>query len=301
MGAVLRLYIPDWPLGRAALSLSAYGGLVAVLGIMLCVTPAQALLSNTGYARIASPSSMNALSVAQRSLTSSAVGAAIANASGPGSVAVRLVTSSVGWPALGVLAGLTLVQIVLSSNQVQDIKAAAGTPGIITIPGSSVTVLNKGDCAGAGTSCIVSPYDAVIAVHGCSQSPGTGWQFYTATGVSPNLVCYYRHIIGNDSTLPVVGPSTPATQQQLTDYVNGLPASDPNSIESNSTAVGVGVAPSPAATVATVPVNATDVGTAVVPASSVSPTDTVVNPSAPAPSGTQTTTILPRSKAISPE
>jgi hypothetical protein len=54
--------------------------------------------------------------------------------------------------------------------------------------------------------------------------------------------------------------------------------------------VGAGVSPTPASSVATVPVNATDVGTAVVPASSVSPSDTVVNPSAPAPAGPQTTT-----------
>jgi hypothetical protein len=286
VGAVLRLYIPDWPLCRAALGLSAYGGFLAVLGIMLCVTPAQALLSHSGYARIASQSAMNALSVAQRSLASNALGSAIASASGPGSVAVRLVTSSVGWPALGVLAGLTLLQIALSSNQVQDIQAAAAQPGGFgplpgaTGPQPAVTAV----IAITGQYIIV--YGPVVP-DGCMAVYSTKPPTWISAQYEGNCALLTPGPVP-ESELPPALPPVPATAQNITDYVHGLPANDPNSLESNTTAVGAGVAPSPAATVASVPVSASQVETAVVPASSVSPTDTVVDPSAPAPAGTQT-------------
>lgn len=253
------------------------------------VTPSQAFISTTGYVRTASQSAVNAALVAQRSLMVGSAAGAMTGATAA-SVAVRLATGPLGWGLLGVSAGIALGQLVYNQSQVGAIKAAAATPGTITIPGSSVTVLSQGQCGpGGGSSCVVSPYDAVIAVAGCSQSPGTGWQFYTATGTSPNLVCYYRHLIGNDSTLPVTGPSTPATQQQLADYLNALPASDPLSPASNSSSVGQS-APATADNQITQSVASTDVATSVQPASSVQPTDVVLNPNAVPPAGTTTTT-----------
>lgn len=304
MGAVLRLYISDWPLGRAALSLSAYVGFIAVLGVMLCVSPAQALLSTSGYSRIASQSAMNALSVAQRSLTAHALGSAIASASGPGSVAVRLVTSSVGWPALGVLAGLTLLQIVLNGSQVDAIKSGAAGPGEpspdgvnpLAYPGTKALHQCPGspECA---PSLNMVEYLTVSQAPtpgqvGCDPTglgpPPSGWfGWFSSPSGGPGVCLAYRNAAGQDL---VTLPPQPATATEIADYVQALPAADPNSLESNSTAVGAGVSPTPASSVANVPVNATDVGTAVVPASSVSPSDTVVNPSAPAPAGPQTTT-----------
>lgn len=288
MGAVLRLYVSAWPVGRAALSLSTYLGFLTALTVMFCVTPAQALLSSSGYARIASHSSMNALSVAQRSLTSSALGSAMASASGPGSVAVRLVTSGVGWPALGVLAGLTLLQIALSQQQVESIKAAAAPPGGFgPLPGAT------GPQPGV-TAVILSGGQYIIVYgpavpNGCMPVYLTKPPTWISAQYEGNCALLTPGLVP-DSQLPPALPPVPATAQQITEYVGGVPANDPNSIESNSTAVGAGVSPTPASSVATVPVNATDVGTAVVPASAVSPSDTVVNPSAPAPAGPQTTT-----------
>lgn len=295
MGAVLRLYISDWPLGRAALSLSAYVGFIAVLGVMLCVTPAQALLSTTGYARIANQSAMNALSVAQRSLSANALGAAIAQASGPGSVAVRLVTSSVGWPALGVLAGLTLLQIVLNGSQVDAIKSGAAGPLPYTLPGyplpPGATIIQ---CVSVGGPCPYPTTDYVLLLPPVPPATSCGVGMYAVPAGWAGLYsygnqCQMVHAVGAENP-PVAGTPQPATATEIADYVQSLPAADPNSMESNSTAVGAGVSPTPASSVANVPVNATDVGTTVVPASSVSPSDTVVNPSAPAPPGPQTTT-----------
>lgn len=289
MGAVLRLYVSARPVGRAALSLTAYCSFILVLAVMISVTPAQALLSSSGYARIASQSSMNALSVAQRSLSLNALGSAMASASGPGSVAVRLVTSSVGWPALGVLAGLTLLQIALSSQQVEHIKAAAAPPGGLgplpgatgPQPGITAVILSGGQ--------YIIVYGPPTVPDGCLPVYLTKPPSWISAQYQGNCALLTPGLVPQ-SQLPAALPPVPATAQQITDYLGGLPATDPNSIESNSTAVGAGVSPTPASSVVNVPVNPTNVETAVVPASSVSPSDTVVNPSAPAPAGPHTTT-----------
>ncbi len=80
---------------------------------------------------------------------------------------------------------------------------------------------------------------------------------------------------------------TTITQAQAQSYVNGLPASDPHSIESQTDPLGLGV-PAPAAeNVTTLPVSPTDVVPTVKPASQVAPTDVVIDPNAPAPAGPQ--------------
>lgn len=132
VGDVFRLYIPGWLVCRAALSLSAYLGFIVVLGIMLCVTPAQALVSTTGHARIASQSAMNALNVAKRSLAVQSIGSAIASSGSGASVAARIVASGVGWPAIGIAAGLVVAQYFWNQQQVADIKSQAGDPGPVS-------------------------------------------------------------------------------------------------------------------------------------------------------------------------
>jgi hypothetical protein len=278
-----------------------YVGFIAVLGVMLCVTPAQALLSTTGYARIASQSSMNALNVAKRSLTLSSLSASIAGAGTGTSVAVRLVASGVGWPALGIAAGLVLAQVLLDSQQVQTIRANAA-PGTLDIPGypepagaGSIMCTAVGVpsslCTSASTQIMTATTAACVSTAPWGTVPN-GWANMGVIDFGPGG-CQGSYVWG----LKWLGSTNPATiipgvptQTNVSDYLGGLPASDPNSMESNTDHVGVGVAPSPASQVSEVSVSASDVATSVVPASSVSPTDTVFDASAPAPPGPVTTT-----------
>jgi len=292
VGVVLRLYISDWPLGRAALGLSAYVGVIAVLGVMFCVTPAQALISTTGYARIASQSSMNALNVAKRSLALQSIGAAIAGSGSGASVALRLVASGVGWPALGIAAGLVVGQYLLNQQQVAAIKSHAAGPGEVVVPGYP---------GPAGSVQIVPTqggWAATIHITSAAHAPNPfpnyapawasqGVKFATATTWTWEYTLYPAYAGTN---APSVLPAAPPTTQQVSEYLSGLPASDPNSLESNYDQVGAGVSPTPANQVVDVPINSTELQTQVVPAPSVSPTDTVLDPSAESGAGPVTTT-----------
>jgi hypothetical protein len=266
--------------------------LVDVFAFLQFVGPAQALVSTTGYVRVQNLASRNSMMVIQRPMALSSIGGAIAASGGAGSVGLRLVTSGLGWPALGVAAGMVLAQLVYDQTSVQAVRTAATPPGAISIPGSGVVPSSLNVCPGGGTTCITAGvYDQVITIPGCTQSPGVpGWQFYQATGTSPNTVCYYRHIVGNDSTKAVQAAGPPPTAQDIIDYLNGLPSNDPNSMESktapggqNNPAVQTDNQTSQAVDPATAP-------TTVVPQAQVQPSDAVVNPNAAAPPGTQTTT-----------
>jgi hypothetical protein len=276
-------------------------GVIAVLGIMFCVTPAQALVSTTGYVRIASPSAMNALNVAKRSLALQSIGAAIAGSGSGASVALRLVASGVGWPALGIAAGLVLAQVLLDSQQVHTIRANAA-PGTLDIPGypepagsHSIICTAVGVPSSLCTSASTQIMTATTAACAGTAPWGTvpnGWANMGVLDAGPGG-CQGSWLWG----LKWLGSTNPATiipgvptPTNVSNYLAGLPASDPNSIEANTDHVGVGVAPSPASQVSEVSVSSADVATQVVPASSVSPTDTVLDPSAESGAGPVTTT-----------
>jgi hypothetical protein len=301
VGDVFRLYIPGWPVCRAALALSAYSGFLAVLGVMLCVTPAQALISTTGYARIASQSAMNAMNVAKRSLAVQSIGSAIASSGSGASVAARIVASGVGWPAIGIAAGLVVAQYVLNQQQVADIKSQSGDPGAVSAgsnPMPAGTIIQP--CPGTA-GCLPNTDQKLTAPSpqpppspGCSSQIFTssplpaGWAgWYSEPGVPNTCVAY--HNIGQPNPASQA-PASPPTPQDITDYLGGLPASDPNSVESNFDQVGAGVSPTSAETVVEFPINSTELQTQVVPASSVSPTDTVLDPSAEPGAGPVSTT-----------
>jgi hypothetical protein len=139
------------------------------------------------------------------------------------------------------------------------------------------------------SACLVSPVP--------STTPPTGWSGGSAVWAQPSgsttTACYWHFYItyngANGQFLASPGGSGVATQQDVQNYVMGLPASDPSSLESNLEKVGVGTAPNPASNVETVPVSPTDVPTTVkqkpVPAG-----DAVVNDNVPPPPGTQTQT-----------
>lgn len=300
---VLCLCVSRWAVIRAALAVLVYGVGIGAVSLVWLVTPGLAFQSSTGYARVVNVSAQNALSVAQRSLVANSLGASIASASGPGSVAVRLVASSVGWPALGVLAGLTLLQIVLNGSQVDAIKSGAAGPGEpspdgvnpLAYPGTKALHQCPGspDCA---PSLNMVEYLTVSQAPrpgqvGCDPtglgSPPSGWfGWYSSSSGGPGVCLAYRNASGQDL---VTLPPQPATATEIADYVQALPAADPNSMESNTTAVGTQATPASATQVSTIPVNAGEVGSSVVPVSQVQSGDAVVNPSAPAPTGTETT------------
>ncbi len=292
MGDVLRLYLPGWPVCRAALALSAYSGFIAVLGIMLCVTPAQALISTTGYARIASQSAMNALSVAKRSLAVQSIGSAIASSGSGASVAARIVAGGIGWPAIGIASGLVIAQYFWNQQQVAQIKAQSSPAGSIQIngqdfplpPNSSYTPVQPAALCDGAFVCdgIIStgPNDppnpnCTIKIFETSPLP-PGWAGWYSKSGGGGCVAYHLPGQPNPATQ---GTGTP-TPDDVAGYVGGLPASDPNSVEANSSQVGSGVAPSEANQVVEIPINSSELQTQVVPASSVSPTDTVLDPSA---------------------
>ena len=296
MGDVLRGCFPHWAVCRAALVLGAYLGLVFVVSCMLCVAPAQALISTTGYARVASQAAFNAYTVSAASLSASSLSPAVAAAS-TGSVALRMVAGPLGWASLGVSAGLVLGQIYYSNAQVQAIRNAVGTT-VFSIPGYTVpagaSIVSVVACPG-DPGCIPGsdqfmefhvPY-AATPNQGCTDIGG--WTMAGVITYYPTTYCYYRHPSANTATA-AQSTVTPATPAQIQTYVGGLPATDPNSLPSNTTQVGVGVSPQAATSVVSQNVDPASLPTTVVPAATVSPTSVVVDPSAPAPAGTQTST-----------
>ncbi len=289
---------------RPTLSLTLYLGFVVLVTWFLITSPVHALVSSTGYVRVASQSAMNALSAAQRSLTLSTVGSAIASSSAS-SVAVRFVASAAGWPALGVAAGLILAQLTYDRIQAQQIAAAAAPPTISITNYPTPPNMTGGVCGGANAHICTDSSSSrfYIQVPGAFPSGGclgpvgasvpagwAGWLNVNASGTGTLLPgCYAFRPDTATTTIPSV-IVTPPTSQQVQDYLNNLPTNDPLSIASNTQSVGVGRSAPEADTQSTVAVTPAALPTTVVPASNVGPTDTVVNPNEPTPAQTTQTT-----------
>lgn len=287
--AILVRLLPDSlvhgrPPCRAVLAVTAYGLLTSVLTWVWSVTPALALVSATGHVRVISQPALNALSVAQRSLQLTSLSSSMAVSTG--SVALRMVTGPVGWASLGVTAGLVLAQIYYNAQQVAAIKAGAAPPssgftwpqytgpGIVTgihllgnIPIVTLGPVGPDLCVGVWTG--IPPgwgagsYQGQCALQGPANTPA--------------------------SQLPQPIPAADPTPTQISTYLNQLPATDPQSIDANTTGVGVGQSPLPSDATISQPVNAPDVSTTVKPLAQVSQTDVVVNPNEPKPAGVDTT------------
>lgn len=281
---------------RAKLSLVGYMLLVDVIVMYLVVWPASAFQvssSTTGYVRIASQAATQAMVAAQRSHTLAAVAPLISGASA-GSVAVRMIAGSVGWPLLGVTAGLTLAMLYYDATKTAAIKAAAATPGAWSIEGYTGPILG-----------VVSPPGFTYVIYGDGRL-NNGCPASASLALS-NLGFYSFQLIQNTLPLtagpycamgkptaaagpfPTQGEATPATASQVAEYISTLPASDPNSVESNTVAVGAQASPTPSDSTASNPITSTDLSTQVVPATQVQPTDLVVDPNATKPAGTTTT------------
>lgn len=294
----LRFLIPGGTLVRKTLSLLAYSLFVDVVAWFLITSPVHAVTySSTGYVRVVPQASQLAYLGANRAALLSTVAAAAASSS-PASMAIRIVTGPVGWAALGVAAGLALMQLYYSQQDLQTIATAAAPPPGYSIPGYAMPAGGQVYPCGSGPAACSAGQNFTLTIPNppAQQVPGvcitsaalpTGWSGWGAVAGFAGCIAY--HASGNTASAPVPNPTSSPTQQQAATYLNQLPASDPNSLESHTTPLGQGASPSSASTTQVNPASTTDTATSVVPASQVKPTDVVVNPNAPPPAGTPTT------------
>jgi hypothetical protein len=248
--------------------------MIGVLAWVWAVIPALALVSATGYVRVVTQASNLAYLGGHRAALISTVGQAAA-ATSPASMALRLVTGPIGWAALGVGAGLVLAQLYYSQQDLQAINQAAAPP--------SGTYSYEFQ----GQTYTIHPTEAV-AYPDC---PGGILYFWNPQATTiPPAPGMYSPLFNNSHFCPP-SPATagggPATQQQVQDYLRGLPPSDPQSLENHTTPLGVGATPTPASTETATSVSPTELPTTVKPVGQVSPTDAVVDPNAPKPAGTE--------------
>ncbi|SLM49324.1 membrane protein of unknown function [Nitrospira japonica] len=288
----------------AIVALSLYLLLIGVMAWVWAVTPAFALVSATGYVRVATDSSKLLYLGANRAALLSTVAQAAAVTS-PASVAVRLVTGPIGWAALGVSVGLALYQMHYSDTELQAVKQAAAPSNLQTGTG---LVLPNGAALETAQSCLYPSCTAgqaqivTVAIPGKTQATcGLNVQpvafplaWFSNLGEAWNsgrnsCVQTFRYVYDGASSNNLVRSGVGvATPQQIQDYVAALPASDPKSIESNTTPLGQGATATPAATTTSTAVSPTEIPTTVKPVGQVAPTDAVVDPNAPKPAGTQT-------------
>lgn len=281
---------------------------VEMIATYLIVFPVYAFnvaQSSTGYVRVATSTAVTVYQGAQRAVFTNAVATAMASAS-PVSVAVRIATGPVGWTALGVSAALTLASMYYSQSKVAAVKTAAlaaqppviaisgwtPVPGATLVPGFTCSPLTYG-C----TQLLNIPNARTQAVcTAIGQTPVTpvppGWSGgpqWPSGG--PCIDSFFYQYFGNPGPLAVTSPPTTMTQSAAQTYVQSLPSSSPNSIESNTSPIGQGATAPVAENVTTLPVSPTDVVPTVKPAAQVVPTDAVIDPNAPAPAGPQVATL----------
>lgn len=273
---------------------------VWVLLYSWCVAPRQALA--VSYSRVIDSGARLAYLGANRAALISTVAGA-ASVTSPASMLLRVVTGPVGWAALGVGVGLTLMNMYYSPSDLQAVRTAASPPPSATI-GSPAKSFPQGcfslnanattaTCGGASwTTGAIGPTFDQQAVLGTGDGCFTGWVDTAdwkangnAGGSTP--VCMIAHVAGRPNALQQVSPAP--TQQNIADYLTSLPASSPNAVEQHTTPAGMGVADQTASSVTTVPASPTELPTNVVqdpvPSGSI-----VVGQNVTPPAGTQSTT-----------
>lgn len=256
----------------------------------------------TQYARVVAQAEQIALAHARAATTAASVASA-AVATTPPSTLIKFVTSA-NWLGLAVLAGVTIMSLYYSSQQLQAVRQAA-TPSAgadgqnptrhydvygIGTNGSCLATIPSGPGAGGSKSCMTG-YDqiAVLAVgQGCFTGWGNtaDWEAYGSTGSGDGVACWVAHKSGRPNGL-VVAQGQPATQQQVQTYLQSLSDSDPNSLVSHSAPGGSNhSAPGPADNATTIGIDPADAASTVkqkpVPAM-----DSMVADNVPPPAGTQ--------------
>ena len=278
-----------------ALKLLWYLAAVEVFALYLVVFPVYAFQvssSTTGWVRTVNTAGASAMFAANRAANISTIASAAASAGGT-SLAIRMVTG-LGWVGLGVSAGLLLYDLYYSSSELAAVKAAATVPAHHVVPGvtlpANAQVIQP--CA-APYNC--SGFDAVVNIPGTAP-PGTsgcvtsvptmplGWWMW-GNNLQGDGGCMIGHLSGQ-ANAPVTVPATTGTASEIAATLQSMPASNPLSLESNTTPQGVSGSTTPADQVVTQSIPSTQVPSQVVPATSVGPTDVVVNKDATAPAGT---------------
>ena len=287
MDHVLPSGVFSWRVVRAALSLSAYcAGFVVVVSMML-LAPYQALAVQ--YSRVLTAGAMGSAYGSKVGTIIPAAAQALANA-GPGtSVAVRVATAGAGWPALGVMAGLTLFSLYYNNAQHQQIVDNNTSQGTITLPSGHTipdtykTCPGNPDCQSGALGYITIDYTLCFTGPPYPQVPA-GWDGWFILG-SPNR-CVAHQMPGDDP--PPQVPGAPPTAQDIQDYLNGLDSSDPLAPVNNLEPGGHNHTSPNADTSVNIPIDSSEVTTQVVPTSSVDPDDIVLNSNATPPQGTTT-------------
>jgi hypothetical protein len=246
------------------LKLTSYVVLVWLLFISFCLAPTEALaLDTTQYARVVAQAERIAYLAAQRSSFAAKVAAA-AVAPSPASMAVRLVAGPVGWAALGVSAGLVIASLYYSASDLQSVKqSASGGASSYSIPGYTLfPIVAGGNCPSPIGGC-TNKWARIHTNNYCDLN------LYTPSPVPAGWIFGGWETCGERSNMLVVGgtnlQTTPVepTAQQVQQYVQALPPSNPQSIESHSAPVGEGQTAPSADTVESQPVSPTELPTTV--------------------------------------
>ena len=265
--------------------------LVEILTLSLIVVPVHAFIASnsaTGFVRVVTGSTLAAWQSAHKAQVISALASAAVQPSAA-SFAFRLATGPVGWTVLGLAGALTLAQMWYSAADMQLLKHATSTANPsgwdYSVDGVSYH-FSQADVAGVGQDIPGHPgnhcqFASIRGPAGVFTPPAPGLQFAPFFQFEDWWWC------APAANAVVLSAGGTPTIQQVQEYMNGFPATDPLSVEQHTQPVGQGVAISPAETVLNQPVSPTDLSTTVKPVSQVGPTDAVIDPNAPAPAGPQ--------------
>ena len=296
---------------RKAIAVSCYLCFVELVATFLIWSPVHAfIVSNTGYVRVASAAAGAAYYSGNASTITSAI-AASATSGSIVSTAVRIVAGPVGWAALGVVAGTALYQWYYSQSDMQTLYNSSGTQsyqtpsGFIAVSGAKLLGC-VGPCAAGVTQSYYIPHHTGAQNNHCNGQwyPGpsvpSGWVQSSsgwgspAFGLDPNT-CYdiANHVSTGVSDPNIFGSvMAPPTAAQVQSYLQGLPTNNPLAPVNHQQAAGVDPSSAgntnPATNQTTQSATVAQVPTSVVPTGSVGSNDAVVNPNAPAPTGTVT-------------
>jgi hypothetical protein len=296
---------------RKTVAISCYFCFVELVALFLIGSPVHAfIVSNTGYVRVASAATGAAYYNANAATISSAI-AASATSGSIVSTAVRIVAGPVGWAAIGVVAGTALYQWYYSQTDMQTLYNSSGTQsyqtpsGFVAVSGSKISGC-FGPCTAGTTQFYYVPHHTAAQNNQCNggwyagptlptgwSQTGSGWGT-SSWGGDPNTCYDVGSRVSTGTSDPnifgsVTAPPTPA---QVQSYLQGLPASSPLAPANHQQAAGADPSSAgntnPATNQTTQSATPAQVPTSVVPAGSVGPNDAVVNPNAPAPTGTVT-------------
>lgn len=297
---------------RLALAGVAYALTVAGMAVSACLSPAYALVPPvTAWQRVVQAADAVSLKAAQKIAVSDLIAAA---AVVPTPVGLGVKALALGL-TIGVPLGLALWETYYPAAKLAAIQAAATQPqGNLLAGGSNISVPNGrvGNCpttltlnwtnslggaqsdlftcgtAGTSLAIVSQPGNTPIVIPAGWSDTGQragGQQLYPGYPYETQYVGVTR--AGTNQWTASTGGMP--TQAQASAYIQALPATDPNAIESNTTNQGVGAtAPTHEAGTQVVTI-VTNIDNSTHVVQTPAPGDVVVNPSVPAPAQTTVT------------